>query len=130
MENRIANGTLGPISDAIASALELPKSEHPQRLARSKSMSLGLLGQFLTTALNVVCRRSQIAPSLVGTANEVRQMAAWKMGMIKLDKTPDLAEGWRAEIIGQLIEKVLDGKIAIRVDDPKGEMPLIIESLE
>ena len=130
LENRIAGGTLKPLSYTIEQALKIPKSKHPERLARSKSTSLGLLGQFLTTALNVVCRRSQIAPSLVGTANDVRQLAAWKLGMIRLDEAPDLASGWRAEIVGQLIEKVLDGKIAIRVQDPKSDMPLIIESME
>ncbi len=130
MENRIANGSLMPISNAVARALELPKDKYPQRLPRSKTMSLGLLGQFLTTALNVVCRRSNIAPSLVGTANQVRQLAAWKLGLIHLDEPPELARGWRAEIVGQLIEKVLDGKIAIRVDDPRSDMPLIIESID
>ena len=130
LENRIANGSLQAISESVEQALAIPSADHPQRLARSKTMSLGLLGQFLTTALNVVCKRSHIAPSLVGTANEVRQLAAWKLGMIKLKKPPELTEGWRAEIVGQLIEKVLDGKIAIRVDDPRSDMPLIIETLK
>lgn len=130
MESRTANGALQPIVEAVERALELRKDQLPNRLPRTKAMSLGLLGQFVTTALNVVCRRSNIAPSLVGTAQDVRKLAAWRLGMIDLDEEPDLARGWRREIVGQLIEKVLDGKIAIRVDDPQSDMPLIIESLE
>jgi ribonuclease D len=130
MESRTSNGALQPIAEAVQRALELPKDQLPDRLPRTKAMSLGLLGQFLTTALNVVCRRSNIASSLVGTAQDVRKLAAWRLGMIELDDVPELAHGWRMEIVGQLIEKVLDGKIAIRVDDPKSEMPLIIETLD
>ncbi len=130
MESRTANGALQPIGEAVERALELPKDQWPERLPRTKAMSLGLLGQFLTTALNVVCRRANIASSLVGTAQDVRKLAAWRLGMVELDEQPDLASGWRSEIVGQLIEKVLDGKIALRVDDPKSDMPLIIETLE
>lgn len=129
IQNRISSGNLPAISKAVEKALELPKDQYPARLPRSRTVSLGLLGQFLTTALNVVCRRSQIAPSLVGTANEVRNFAAWRLGLIKLDKEPELLNGWRAEIVGQLIDKVLEGKIAIRVDDPSSDTPLVIEEL-
>ena len=89
-----------------------------------------MLGQFLSTALNVVCRQQSIASSIVGTVEDVRKMAAWKMGTMKFDKKPDLATGWRSEVVGQLIEQVMDGEIAIRVDDPKSSTPLKIERLK
>ena len=80
--------------------------------------------------MNVVCRDQSIAPSLVGTANDVRTMAAWKLGMINPKDKPALASGWRAEMIGHLIERVLDGTIAIRVDDPASSDPLKLEYLD
>ncbi len=126
-ENRIGVRRLEPIAEAIEIALAVPKNEYPERLPRSKETNLGLLGQFVTTALNIVCRNAQMAPSLVGTAQDVRQLAAWKLGFIKLDHEPDLASGWRAEIVGQVIERILNGELAIRVDDPRSDHPLIIE---
>ena len=57
-------------------------------------------------------------------------MAAWRLGMIELKEAPDLASGWRAEIVGQLIDRVLDGTIAIRVDAPKSDQPLQLEYLD
>ena len=99
----------------------------PQKMPRKKETNLGLLGQFVTTALNIVCRNANIAPSLVGTAQDVRNLAAWKLGLVKLKQPPELAAGWRAEIVGQVIEQILDGKLVIRVDDPRSEHPLIIE---
>ena len=121
---------LDPIVAAIEKANALPKDQWPKRLPRGKSTNLGLLGQFLSTALNVVCRDQSIAPSLVGTANDVRTMAAWKLGMISPKDKPALASGWRAEMIGHLIERVLDGTIAIRVDDPASSDPLKLEYLD
>ncbi|MEM7455379.1 MAG: HRDC domain-containing protein [Planctomycetota bacterium] len=130
LENRIAGGTLGAIADTIGDALDLPKSEWPQRLPRGKSMNLGSLGQFLTTALGVVCRSNQIAPSIVGTAQDVRNLAAEKLGMVKLKEPPAMANGWRRELVGQLIEQILSGRIAIRVDDPRSDNPLVLEEVQ
>jgi ribonuclease D len=120
---------LDPIADAVNLANNLPDNKLPRRLPRSKTMNMGLLGQFLSTALNVVCRNESIAPSIVGTSNDVRTMAAWKLGLIDLKEKPALATGWRADMIGQLIEQVLDGKVAIRVDDPSSDAPLQLEYL-
>ena len=129
-ENRVNRSMMPLIASAIEKANSLPKNELPKRLPRGKSTNLGLLGQFLSTALNVVCRDQSIAPSLVGTANDVRIMAAWKLGMISPKDKPALASGWRAEMIGRLIERVLDGTIAIRVGDPTSDDPLKLEYLD
>ncbi|MFK7766416.1 MAG: ribonuclease D [Mariniblastus sp.] len=129
-ENRVSKSMTRPISEAIQRSNSLPESELPKRMARGKTMNLGLLGQFLTTALNVVCKTENIAPNIVGTAQDVRTMAAWRMGMLDLKEKPDLVTGWREEIVGQLIDRVLDGTIAIRVDDPKSDHPLRLEYLD
>lgn len=128
-EGRVHRGIVKSLTEAIDRANSLTKGELPKRLQRSKTVNLGLLGQFLSTALTVVCREQQISPAIVGTASDVRAMAAWRLGMIKLDEPPSLVQGWRAEIVGQLIDQVLNGHIAIRVDDPKSDRPLMIEFL-
>lgn len=129
-ESRVARSMTGPIAAAIKQANKIPENELPKRMPRGKTMNLGLLGQFLTTALNVVCKSESIAPNIVGTAQDVRTMAAWRLGMMELSSDPELAVGWRSEIVGQLIDRVLDGTIAIRVDDPKSENPLRLEYLD
>ena len=129
IQDRIAKSMFGAIVDAVRSANEIPDSELPKKLPRNRKLNLGLLGQFLTTALNVVCRERSISPAIVGTANDVRVMAAWRLGLIDLPQAPDLAQGWRAEMVGALIEQVLDGTVAIRVDDPRSDQPLSLEYL-
>lgn len=128
--NRVQASAIEGISAAIGRALTMPKSEHPTRITSTKTINLGLLGQFLTTALNVLCRTEQISSSIVGTAQEVRDVAAMRLGILKLKEKPKLLTGWRAEIVGQLIDQVLDGRVAIRVDDPKSDHPLKMEYRE
>ena len=127
---RVSSNSFDGISQAIETALQLPASEHPEKINSPKSVNLGLLGQFITTALNVVCHEQQIASPLVGTAQEVRDLAASKLGLVKTKKPQRLENGWRADIVGQLIQRVLDGKVAIRVGDPKSNQPLVMESLD
>ena len=128
-ESRVAKSMTDPIAEAIKSANSLDDNDCPKRVPRGRTMNLGMLGQFLTTALNVVCKTQSIAPNIVGTSQDLRTMAAWRLGLIDLPGNPSLAEGWRAEIVGQVIEQVLDGTIAIRVDDPKSDRPLKLEYL-
>lgn len=128
--NRVQASSINGISAAIERALQMPKSEHPKRITSTKTINLGLLGQFLTTALNVLCRTEQISSSIVGTAQEVRDVAAMRLGILKLPEKPRLLTGWRAEIVGQLIDQVLDGRVAIRVDDPKSDHPLKMEHID
>ena len=119
-----------PISEAVNRGLQLEDSELPKRMPRGRTMNMGLLGQFLTTALNVTCKTENIAANIVGTAQDVRTMAAWRLGMIDLKEKPELVDGWRAEVVGQLIDRVLDGTIAIRVGNAKSDQPLVLEYLD
>jgi ribonuclease D len=129
-ENRVARSLTSSIAAAIQRANDLPDNKLPKRMPRGKTMNLGLLGQFLNTALKIVCKSESIAPNIVGTAQDVRTMAAWRLGMIELKSDPELATGWRSEIVGQLVDRVLDGTIAIRVDDPRSSNPLRLEYLD
>lgn len=128
--NRVSAGAIDGISEAIQTALDLPASEHPVKVNSTRSINLGLLGQFITTALNVVCHEQKIASSLVGTAQEVRDLAAVRLGLLTLKEPSRLLEGWRADVVGQLIESVLEGRVAIRVGDAKSDQPLVMETLE
>ena len=129
IENRVAKSMFDSIAKAVQKANELDDKDLPKRLPRNQSTNLGMLGQFLTTALSVVCREQSIAPAIVGTANDIRNIAAWRLGLIELKETPPMAFGWRAEMVGKVIDQVLDGTIAIRVDDPSSESPLKLEYL-
>jgi ribonuclease D len=88
---------------------------------------LNVLGQFLSPALSSICRSANVATSLVGTATDVRDLIAYRLGFANSDADeppPLLARGWRAELVGHLIEELLAGKKSIRIVDPLSEHPL------
>ena len=71
---------LPKIGEHIALALDLPESELPRSERREMPNQLNLLGQFLSSALSSICRSAQIAPSIVGTASDVRDLIAYRLG--------------------------------------------------
>ncbi len=92
---------------------------------------LNLLGQFLAPALGTICRRAEIATSMVGTASDVRELIAYRIGLTNGDQNmPALAEGWRAEIVGNVIDELLAGKRSIRINNARAEDPLVFDRVE
>ncbi|MEX0712179.1 MAG: HRDC domain-containing protein [Pirellulales bacterium] len=116
------------LSAAIAKGLELPEAACPQAPRRESSPQLNMLGQFLSSALSSICRDAQVASSLVGTATDVRDLIEHQLGQRGADQeVPSLARGWRAEVVGHLLDDLLAGKVSIRIKDPNSEQPLAFE---
>lgn len=130
LERRDKQKHLPAIAACIQQALELPPEAWPRPLERaSHRPQLTLLAQFLAAALSSVCRAQRVAPSLVGTVQDVRDLIAHQLG---LDETsggdlPALACGWRAEVVGQTLEDLLAGKLSFYIADPLGDQPLDFE---
>ena len=91
-----------------------------------------MLGQFLSSALSSICRSAEVAPSIVGTASDVRDLIAYHLNLAdaRSEGPPLLGQGWRAEVVGRLIEDLLAGTVAIRIRDPLDEQPLAFDPVE
>ena len=127
IERRISGSSFKPIAKAIDAAISLDEDQWPTKTPRHKTQNLGLLGQFVATTLNLVCRDASIAHNLVGTASDVRELAAWKLGLLKHQKTPPkLLTGWRKQFVEEWLDDVLEGKVSIRVGNPQSDQPLIL----
>ncbi len=120
------------LTACIERALALPESEYPRHQRGASLSQLTLIGQFLSTALSSICRSAQVAPSLVGTAQDIRELIAYRLGLndYRSDDPPALAQGWREEVVGHVIEDLLRGKLAIRITDPVSDHPLSFEPRE
>ena len=116
------------LSEAIARGLELPEEECPggERF-RAPPAQLAVLGQFLATAMAGMCRQMQLAPALVGTSSDMRDLLAHKLGYQAADREPLLVSGWRAEVVGPLVDDLLAGRAALRIGDINAPDPLVIE---
>ncbi len=128
MDRRGVQRHLPAISARVQRALDLPRSKCPKPPSRSARPPFNLLGQFLSTAVNSMARSARVAPSLVCTVQDVRDLIAHHLGYWDADEPPVLATGWRSEVVGHAIDELLDGDLAIRITDPASEQPLSFES--
>lgn len=117
---------LSEIADAVRRGLETPEKEWPPS-HREVPPQLNTLGQLLSAALGSICRQNQLAPSLVGTPSDVRDLIVYRLTGPAGDQLPLLARGWRAEVVGRMFDDLLAGRLALRIGDPNSEHPLVIE---
>jgi ribonuclease D len=117
------------LARAVERALALSDSECPRIVRTDSNSQLTMLGQFLSSALSSICRAAQVAASMVGTPNDVRELVAYRLagGEGRPRDVPLLAQGWRAEVVGHLLDDLLAGKVSIRIQNPSSEQPLAFE---
>ena len=130
IERSGAKRYLDEISASINTALDLPHDQWPKVSKQSVPNQVTVLGQFLTTALTSICRSHDLAPSLVGTAQDVRDLVAFELDYgVENGPPPRLAQGWRAEVIGNSLRNLLHGRVAIRIGDPLSDQPLLFDDV-
>ncbi len=130
LEYRGVKRHIDDIATATQEALDLSDEKCPRPPARSRRPRLSLVGQFLSTALGSICREARLAPSIVGTSQDVRDLIAFQLGLTTDGETPALAQGWRAEIVGSMIDDLLKGKLAVVIDDPLSAQPLSFRQVD
>lgn len=130
MNRRHLKNAAESIAECIVEALELPDDQLPttgKRSGANKKLDEELLGRILGIALANRCAELDIATSLVGTNPDLRHLVRWHTYGEKRGEPPRLTLGWRAEVCGELLTKMLDGRIALRVADPSSDHPLVFE---
>jgi len=116
------------LAEAMRRGLDLPEEECPGgERHRSPPPQLAMLGQFLATAVAGMCRRMELAPALVGTSSDMRDLLAHKLGYDDGEREPLLATGWRRGVVGDLVDDLLAGRASLRIGDLRSHDPLVIE---
>ncbi|QDV41399.1 Ribonuclease D [Stieleria neptunia] len=118
------------ISAAIQAALEVPDDQLPRRTRKSRGVISPMLSQFLSTSMACISRQNKLAPSIVGNADDVKEVLGFELDPKEGDKIPSLLTGWRGEIVGKTFRKLLSGHAAIRVADVRKEQPLEFVELD
>ena len=131
LQYKSLRGKLDELGGCVARGLNAPRERSKRDKSRETPPQLNLLGQFLTPALSSICRNLSIAASLVGTATDVRDLIAYRLGFPRADDSqlPSLATGWREQVVGQLIEELLEGKKSIRIENAESDHPLAFDNV-
>jgi ribonuclease D len=129
MDWRKLQRSIPEIAESITRGLNLPDENCPNAGPKTPRPQYSLLGQFLATAVNSMARSAHVAPGLIGSVQDVRDLIAHHLGHGGQD-VPALAQGWRSEVVGQVVDRLLDGDLAIRITDPHSNQPLSFEPID
>jgi ribonuclease D len=119
---------LDDIVAVIDEAVKIPDDQLPRRIRFRDDTSSDdqVISRLLALALGNVCAELDIAHSLVGTNKDLTELVRAVRGG-ESEETPRLLSGWRGEICGELLKKVLEGRVRFRVAPPNSPAPLIFE---
>lgn len=120
------------ILKAVERGLAIPEKElaplpYPPNGGDSRDEQV--LGQLLGIALANRCAEMNVAKPLVATNADLRQLVRWHVFQERSGPAPKLTRGWRAEVCGELLTNVLDGRVTLRVADPTSDHPLVFEPI-
>jgi hypothetical protein len=73
-----------------------------------------------------VCAEQDVAQALAGTNRDLTELVRYVRGG-ECGEVPLLLQGWRGELFGELLRKVLDGSVHFRVAPEGAATPLIFE---
>ncbi len=131
MQRRALRQKAQELADCVRRGLKAPVEQRPHTPRKQTPSQLNLLGQYLTPALGTICHRATVAASMVGTASDVRDLIAYRLGFggAMNHETPVLTQGWRAELVGNLIDDLLEGKKSIRISNARDGDPLVFDDV-
>lgn len=117
--------------ECVRVALEVPEDELPEKFRKDDSgTDEPVLGKLLALTLANRCEELDVSAGLVGTSADLKQLIRWYVKGCPDDSRPLLETGWRAEVCGNLLRQVLEGRISLRVTDPTSNHPLVFEPVD
>jgi ribonuclease D len=117
------------ILDVVAEARAVPEEALPAHGPRHEDgPGASMVVSLLNATLGQCCAELGLAPSLVGTSGDLRELVRWHVAGRPEAQRPALVQGWRGEVCGPVLLDVLSGRRALRIVDPTAEVPVAVES--
>lgn len=105
---------------------KLPVEQCPEVIGREiDPPQMTLISAILLAVLGDFCHREMLAQSLVATNGEVRELIRARMAGLP-EPDSNLTTGWRAKHVLPVLRDALDGKVSVRIGDPRSQAPLEI----
>lgn len=125
MEYRNTRQLVPELSSVIEEAIKQPPPVWPRKHRYGKGQPASMLTQFLSAAMAFICHQKHISPMLVATADDLRDFVQFRLDRDSDGANPpSLLQGWRADIVGRELDDLLEGKLAIVLDNPHSEIPI------
>jgi ribonuclease D len=123
----VPRGEVEAIAGAVQEAMALSPDEYPEAIDRENdpphvAQVAGLLG----TVLAEFCGRNFLAPNLVAASADLKGLVRSRQPGGRLPDDSPFASGWRAEAVLPVMDATLDGRLAVRVQDPASPTPFVV----
>ena len=124
-------GRSNEIVALIVEAQAVPPEDLPRPAERhEEGPGQAMVVSLLAATLSHCCAALRIAPGLVGTATDLKDLIRWHADGMPESRRPALVQGWRDEVCGRTLLDVLSGRRALRVVDPMAEVPVALDPIE
>ena len=118
------------VVDVITAAQKIRDRELPQRRRSRReeaSSEEQVVARLLALALSNRCGELNVAYTLVANNRDLLELVRFHRLGERNDQTPRMLQGWRAEMFGDLLRDVMDGKVSFRVAPRGSSAPLVFE---
>jgi ribonuclease D len=120
----VPRGEVEAILEAVRRAKALPIDQCPEPEARENDPPhVVLLGNFLGVVLADWCTRNKLAANLVASGSDLKAIVRSRVYREPLPDVP-LTRGWRAAVVLNELQAILDGTKAVRVENLRAAAPL------
>jgi len=119
---------LPSIMSALERARHIPADDMPETVDRVQDPpKVALVGGVLQAVLGDVAVRRQVAPNLIASSSDVRELVRFRVNGESLPRHSPFAHGWRAKDILPELDAVLHGRRGVRIADLQAESPFAVE---
>ncbi len=115
----------------VQRAMEVPDKDCPQKSKKHRAAPQeDVLAKLLGIALADRCAEFGLSQSIIGSMSDLQELVRWHAFDGRQGPTPVLLQGWRAEVCGNVLTDLLDGRVSMRVVDTQQEAPLTFERVD
>jgi ribonuclease D len=124
----VAAGDVGTeIVAAIQKGLDLPTENWPARPKRRDPSEEQMVVKILSAALIHVAQQANVAPSLLGGNDDLKDFVRYVLEPDEKEPPPKLAQGWRKEVCADYLRDLIHGKVHLRISPEGGKLTLAFE---
>jgi ribonuclease D len=127
--NRPAHLKAAPeIIRIIQEAISVPDSNLPRLPERVDDLTGGsMLIGIMSAVLAHACVHAKVSQGMVASTSDIKDLVRWHLDGQPAGTEPTLMQSWRADVCGNLMIDVLEGRKSLRVTDPSSDVPVTIE---
>ena len=117
--------------ECVTRATALSEEECPAKPTSKRAQPQeDMLAKLLALALADRCLELGVSSSIVGTMSDLQELVRWHAFADRNGDKPRLKQGWRADVCGDVLTDLLDGRVTLRVADANQEAPLRFEPFD